>query len=114
MPVTEEEVEFIDAFALDELLPGMQRTWQHGLQRILLCRTTSGELHALTDLCPHARQAMAGGRFDECSITCPKHGARFDLRSGAPLNAVTPRPLQILRTRVHEGIVQIGFAMPKG
>lgn len=100
---------FVDVFPLDELLPGTQRTWQHGLQRVLLCRSAAGQVHAMLDLCPHARQAMAGGRFDDSSVTCPKHGACFDIRSGAPLNSVTPRSLRILRTRIRVDVIQVSF-----
>lgn len=85
---------------LASLPPGGQHVWQEGLTRVLVCRDTGGNVSAMMDLCPHARQPLAGGLVDAVSITCPKHGARFDLRTGAPLNAVCRRGLQVLAVRV--------------
>lgn len=101
---------FVDTLPVADLGPGMQKTWQRGLQRVLLCRSAEGNIHAMLDVCPHARQPMSGGVFDDCSITCPRHGARFDIRSGAPINRVTQRPLQILPVRIHAGIIQVGLS----
>lgn len=96
-----------DVLAEADLPPGGQYVWQHGLDRVLVCRSLDGQVYAMRDLCPHARQPLAGGTVDGVAITCPKHGARFDLRTGDPLNAVCQRALSMLELRIESGRIQI-------
>ncbi|WP_416376646.1 Rieske (2Fe-2S) protein [Marinobacter sp. es.048] len=78
-----------------------------GMTRILVCHTESGELFAVFDVCPHARQPLAGGRVTGNKIICPKHGACFDLQSGSPLNGVTKASLETLPVRVTSGRIEV-------
>lgn len=43
-----------------------------------------GEYLAIDDMCPHMGASLAGGHFDtdNCTVTCPWHGWRFDTRDG--------------------------------
>lgn len=100
---------FQDLMALDALPCGGQHSIQCGLLRILLCRRPDGEVVALRDLCPHARQPLAGGGMDADSVTCPKHGARFDLRTGEPLNAVCRRAVTVFAVRIEAGRIQVAI-----
>lgn len=99
--------DFIDVLALSDLAPGSQHVHQIGPTRVLLCHTAEGKLFAVLDICPHARQSLAGGLMDGTSITCPKHGARFDLHSGCPLNGVSKKPLQTLDLRIRDGRIEV-------
>lgn len=107
----EAAVGYCDVLALADLPCGGQHSQQFGLVRVLVCRSPAGEVVAMRDLCPHARQPLAGGSIDEQSITCPKHGARFDLRSGEPLNAVCRRAVAMLDVRIEQGRVQVAVPM---
>lgn len=98
---------YVDVLRLDELPPGTQHVHKVGLTRILICHTQGGELFAVIDVCPHARQPLAGGAVSAGSITCPKHGARFDLQSGAPLNRICNKPLQTLDLRVRDERIEV-------
>lgn len=82
--------------AAAELPVGAQRLVRIAGTQILLVRG-EGEVHAVDSLCPHALQPLTGARIRNGTIQCPRHGARFDLRTGAPLNEVTDRRLQIHR-----------------
>ena len=88
--------QFTDVCAAAELSQGTQRLVRIGSEQILLVRT-SDEVYAVDWLCPHALQPLTGARIRNCTILCPRHGARFDLRTGAPLNAVTDRHLRVYR-----------------
>lgn len=54
-----------------------------------------GEYFAFADVCTHDDGPVAEGELDEHTIECPRHGARFDIRSGRALSlpAVTPIPV---------------------
>jgi 3-phenylpropionate/trans-cinnamate dioxygenase ferredoxin component len=65
---------------------------------IALANTTAG-LFAIADRCSHAEVALSEGELEGCTLECVAHGARFDLRSGAPLEppAVTRVPTYPVR-----------------
>ncbi|MBX3052510.1 MAG: non-heme iron oxygenase ferredoxin subunit [Caldilineaceae bacterium] len=46
-----------------------------------------GELHAIEDVCTHDGGPLVEGEvMNECQVQCPRHGARFDIRTGAALS----------------------------
>ncbi|KAA0178490.1 hypothetical protein FNF27_00339 [Cafeteria roenbergensis] len=49
---------------------------------LLLVKGASGELYATVNKCTHYGLPLAGGTVADCSISCPFHGAQFDLRTG--------------------------------
>lgn len=71
-----------------------QRSWVHrdDGQSVALFNV-KGQLHAIDDRCPHAGASLCTGKLDGHLLTCPAHGLRFDLRTGAmvgnPLMRVT-------------------------
>lgn len=65
---------------------------------ILLCKT-GGEIYAVEDACTHDGAPLDQGELDDCRITCPRHGAVFNVRSGdvLALPAVLPLPTYPVR-----------------
>ncbi len=68
--------------ARDELLPGEYRVVWDGDTSIAVYNI-DGQLYAIEDLCTHDGGELAGGEVHGFEVECPRHGARFDLRSGA-------------------------------
>ena len=58
-----------------------------------------GELFAFADVCTHDDGPVAEGELDEYIIECPRHGAKFDIRTGKvkQLPAVTPIPVYAVK-----------------
>jgi 3-phenylpropionate/trans-cinnamate dioxygenase ferredoxin component len=52
-----------------------------GANGIIVCRF-AGQLHALEDNCSHRDARLSEGRLRGVLITCPLHGAQFDVRDG--------------------------------
>ena len=81
---------------------------------VLLARAHGGEVCALANTCTHLGGPLAEGSREGDTVTCPWHGSRFDLRSGAvvegPAVFVQPR----LETRVREGRIEVGFPAAAG
>lgn len=44
-----------------------------------------GKFYALDDVCTHDGGPLAEGELADHEIACPRHGARFDIRTGAAL-----------------------------
>lgn len=68
---------------LSDLADGDMRCFEDvGEYGIVVCRY-KGSLYALEDNCSHADTPLSEGRFRGAMITCPLHGAQFDVRDGS-------------------------------
>ncbi len=56
-----------------------------------------GQWHAIDDVCTHDGGPLADGELRNHTISCPRHGAKFDIRTGAALTMPAIRP-----TRAHD------------
>jgi 3-phenylpropionate/trans-cinnamate dioxygenase ferredoxin subunit len=60
----------------------------------------SGEVIVLHDYCTHLGKPLAGGRVMGGQITCPFHGACFDLITGAAVSGPAVFPLHRFPARL--------------
>ncbi len=68
--------------AVDEVPPGEGRSVSVGGRKIAVFRTEAG-VFALDAECPHRGGPLADGLVADRCVTCPLHGKRFDLETGA-------------------------------
>jgi 3-phenylpropionate/trans-cinnamate dioxygenase ferredoxin component len=73
-----------------------------------------GAVWAVENLCPHALLPLSGGEIRGSAITCPRHGARFDLQTGQPLNALTRKALKVFSVRLEGEQVVLGLPHVEG
>ncbi len=68
-----------------------------------------GELYALEDRCSHDDGPLAEGDWepDEGVVICPRHGARFDIRSGRALTLPAFQPVDTFPVRIEDGLVKV-------
>ncbi|MCC7493770.1 MAG: non-heme iron oxygenase ferredoxin subunit [Fimbriimonadaceae bacterium] len=64
----------------------------HADQRWICLYKVAGEVYATADECSHAVASLADGKVTGHTVECPRHGAKFDIRTGKQLcfPAVTP------------------------
>lgn len=68
---------------LSELADGQMQCFESiGRNGIVVCRV-GGQLFALDDNCSHADTPLSEGRLRGYGLTCPLHGASFDVRDGS-------------------------------
>ena len=68
---------------LSDLHDGQMRVFgELGPKGVLVCRV-AGRLCAVENNCSHRDTPLADGRLRGPLITCPLHGAQFDVRDGA-------------------------------
>ena len=67
-----------------------------------------GHLHAFDNACTHAGCSLASGELDGTVVSCPCHGSRFDVTSGAVLRGPARRPVRryIVRTEGEDVLVE--------
>jgi 3-phenylpropionate/trans-cinnamate dioxygenase ferredoxin subunit len=66
-----------------------------------------GSFYALDDVCTHDGGPLAEGELLDHAIACPRHGARFDLRTGRALSMPATQPTRVHEVRVVDGQVQV-------
>ena len=100
--------ETIDICPVSELPPGAMRLveWEDLEIGIFNC---AGELLAIEDRCSHDDGVLVEGELDEatCTIECPRHGSKFDLRTGKPVNLPAYQPVDTFPVSVADGVIKI-------
>lgn len=95
--------EFVTVAKVGEIEPGTVKVVRVNDVPIGVANVES-EYYAFADVCTHDDGPVAEGELDEYQIECPRHGARFDIRTGAVkrLPAVVPIPVYPLRVEGDE------------
>ena len=63
--------------------------------------------YAIEDVCTHDGGQLTGGCVENDQIICPRHGARFSIRTGEALSAPAYEPTAKFPVRVENGMVQV-------
>jgi len=61
------------------------------------------DVYAVDDRCTHDGEALDGAEIESCQIICPRHGARFCLRTGEALTPPAYEPLRTYAAREENG-----------
>jgi 3-phenylpropionate/trans-cinnamate dioxygenase ferredoxin subunit len=69
----------------------------------------AGTYYCIADVCSHDDGPVAEGELDGTEIECPRHGARFDVRSGKVLSFPAIVDIPAYPVRVEDGDVLIGL-----
>jgi 3-phenylpropionate/trans-cinnamate dioxygenase ferredoxin subunit len=81
---------------------GETRSLALGRRMVAIAR--SGEAYfAIEDVCTHDGAPLTGGAIEGDQIICPRHGARFCLRTGEALTPPAYEPVRVFATRIDDG-----------
>jgi 3-phenylpropionate/trans-cinnamate dioxygenase ferredoxin subunit len=97
---------WIDVAKADELVPGGWRVVDCG-GTLIAVFNVGGTLHAVEDVCTHDGGELTGGELEGDEVVCPRHGARFCLRTGEALTPPAYDPVEVFPTRIVDGVVQV-------
>jgi nitrite reductase/ring-hydroxylating ferredoxin subunit len=78
--------EFVKVASASEIAPGQARLVNVRGKEIALFNI-EGNFFALDNACTHEEGPLAEGDIEGHEVTCPWHGARFDIRTGEVLSA---------------------------
>jgi|SRR5271170_770475 len=71
---------------------------------VVIVRCGTG-LYAVEDRCTHDGESLAGAQVEDCQLICPRHGARFCLRTGEALTPPAYEPVRTYAVREADGRV---------
>ena len=97
---------WVDVARVGEMPPGSFRKVEaDGAQVVVF--NLDGEYFAIEDVCTHDGGQLTGGVVEGDEIVCPRHGARFSIRTGDALTAPAYEPVPKLPVRVENGMIQV-------
>lgn len=104
--------DWINICLQEEFLPGQSRLVEVDELQVAVFNL-GGDLFAMEDVCTHDGSPLLGCGLatdvlvqgDE--IMCPRHGARFCIRTGEALSPPAYEPISMFPVRILDGIVQI-------
>ena len=101
--------EEITVCSVADLPQGEMRLVEADGRKIGVFHCTDGELLAIEDRCSHDDGPLAEGEFDtgSCTVECPRHGSRFDLRTGRPRSLPAYQPVQTFEVRIDDNEVKL-------
>lgn len=68
----------------------------------------AGDFYAIADVCTHDMGPLGEGEVEGHQVICPRHGARFDIRTGEVLTLPAVKGVASYPVRVKDGMVEIG------
>lgn len=60
----------------------------------------AGEFFAIDDTCSHAEASLSAGAIDGDRVECPRHGACFNIKTGAALTLPAMVPVATYRVKI--------------
>lgn len=91
----------------DELPERSVKVFEVAGHRLALCRIGADEFYAVQDLCTHDDGPLGDADLMDHAIECPRHGARFDVRTGRVLALPAVLPIRTYPVKVEGDAVRV-------
>jgi 3-phenylpropionate/trans-cinnamate dioxygenase ferredoxin subunit len=103
----EERVEFLEIAPASELPPG-ERLFVEIEGKPIVIFNIAGQFFSIADVCSHDDGPVGEGRLEGYNITCPRHGAQFDVRTGKVVQMPAVVDIPAYPVRVVNGTILLG------
>ncbi|MEA3291918.1 MAG: non-heme iron oxygenase ferredoxin subunit [Pseudomonadota bacterium] len=98
--------DWTDVARSDEISPGENRVADVD-GALIAVFNLDGEFYAIEDVCTHDGAEIASGCLVGDAIECPRHAARFSVKTGEVLAPPAYEPVATFPVRVENGMVQV-------
>jgi 3-phenylpropionate/trans-cinnamate dioxygenase ferredoxin component len=105
--VDETKVEFLEIAPASELPDGERLFVEIGGKPIVIFKI-AGQFFSIADVCSHDDGPVGEGLLEGYNITCPRHGAQFDIRTGKVVQMPAVVDIPAYPVRVVDGMIQLG------
>jgi len=102
------KVDFLQIAPAGELPEG-ERMFIEVEGRSIVIFNLAGKLYAIGDVCSHDNGPVGDGEIEEHEIICPRHGARFDIRTGKATSLPAVVDIPSYPVRVVGDMIEIGL-----
>jgi len=98
---------YVKAAALADVPVGGSKLIEINRVRVALFNL-DGVIYAIEDVCTHDGGPLVEGMIvNECQVQCPRHGARFDIRTGTALSFPAFEPTNTYGVKIKDGDIWI-------
>lgn len=101
------EVDFVPVAAEGEL-PNGQRIFVDIDDLSIVVFNIAGTYFAIGDICSHDNGPVGEGEVEGNEIICPRHGARFDIRTGRAVTLPAVLDIPAYPVRINDGQIEVG------
>lgn len=91
---------------LMEVPPGTAKVYEAGGREVAVCNV-DGQFYAIDNVCTHDEGSLDQGEVVGYEIECPRHGARFDVRSGEVTELPAVLPVDTFPVRLNGDDIEI-------
>jgi 3-phenylpropionate/trans-cinnamate dioxygenase ferredoxin component len=106
--IDESKVEYLDIAPVTDLPPG-ERLFVEIEAKPIVIFNIAGQFFSIADVCSHDDGPVGEGDVDGYNITCPRHGAQFDIRTGKVVQMPAVVDIPAYPVRVVDGMLQLGI-----
>jgi len=97
---------FVKVGKVGDVPPGTARVYEVEDRAIAVCNV-DGELYAIDDVCTHDEGSLDQGELEGYEVECPRHGARFDVRTGEVMALPAVLPVDTFTVRVQDDDIEV-------
>ena len=98
--------DFVKVASTADVPPGQARTFSVDGRHIAVCNV-DGAFYAIDDVCTHDGGPLGEGYLEGEQIECPRHGARFDVKSGRALTLPAVMPVNSYPVQVEGDEIRV-------
>lgn len=102
------ECEFVQIAPLEDL-PNGERLFVEVDEKQIVIFNIGGNYFALGDVCSHDDGPLGDGEIEGMDLICPRHGARFDIRTGEALLLPAAVDIPAYPVRIVNGMIEVGI-----
>ena len=100
--------EYIEIGLSEEVSEG-ERLFLEVDEKQLVVFRKNNQIYAIDDICSHDDGPLGEGELEGYKIVCPRHGARFDIRTGKAVSLPAVVDICSYPARIRGGKIEIGF-----
>ncbi|MDD5702290.1 MAG: non-heme iron oxygenase ferredoxin subunit [Dehalococcoidales bacterium] len=75
----------IEGILVSDLPSGAMKSFMVGGKKLLIANV-GGHFYAVDNTCTHAGGDLSNGKLEGTTVTCPRHGSKFDVTTGRNLS----------------------------
>lgn len=106
--IDESKVEYVEIAPASEL-PNGERLFVEIEGKPIVIFNIAGQYFSIADVCSHDDGPVGEGTLEGYNITCPRHGAQFDVRTGKVMQMPAVVDIPAYPVRIAEGMIQLGI-----
>jgi 3-phenylpropionate/trans-cinnamate dioxygenase ferredoxin component len=106
--VDESKIEYVEIAPASEL-PSGERLFVEIEGKPIVIFNIAGRFFSIADVCSHDDGPVGEGDIEGYNITCPRHGAQFDVRTGKVVQMPAVVDIPAYPVRVVDGKLQLGL-----